>query len=157
MIHNLIIKPLIGIDGLSLGSKMTDVLKILGEPDNRTINRFGKDKSWDAGWDYLNHGLKLTFSSDDNWLLGSITTDSADAELAGYYFIGLDEKVFLKAVKAADIPPVILDDDFKELGSRNYSCDELGLSFWVQDGTVSNITIFPEYDESGNIPLWPTE
>ena len=64
-----------------------------------------------------------------------------------------EERDFLK--KAIDLghgEPKIGDDwiDYKD-----YELDSLGLSFWVSYGIVENIAIFPKWDESGNIPIWP--
>ena len=156
MLQRIIIEPLIGINGLQLGKDMSDVVDIIGEPDERSSRQF-PDESEDKTWEYSNIGLSLTFSSDDDWKLGVITVEAADAELSGHCFIGLEEKVFLDQIEEARITPTVLDDDFRELGSKDYKCDRLGLSFWIQDGKVSSITIFPKYDESGEVPLWPEE
>ena len=154
LIEHIVIKPHIGIEGLFLGTSMSEVLDILGKPEKRSFRRF-KDISCSSYWNYLKLGLSLTFSSDDDWLLGTINIDSENAKLAGYRFVGLDEKGLLKTVKKAGITPTVLEDDFKELASKDYACDRMGLTFWVQDGKVDSITIFPKYDESGDIPLWP--
>ena len=132
-----------GIEGLALGVSKSDVIDILGEPDYRSSEKFIDDHP-DELWDYLKLELTLTFYSDHNGLLGNITVESSNAELAGYRLIGLDEKKFLVTPKQAGIEPTVLEDDFTELGSRDYVCDRLGLSFWVQDGKVDSITIFPE-------------
>lgn len=105
-------------------------------------------------WEYYEIGVQLTFCSDDNWLLGTITVESEDAELMGRHFIGMDENEFLK--KTGDVGiETELEDDFTELGSKDYWCEALDLSFWIQDGKMTSIAIFPKYDESGEIPLWP--
>jgi len=31
-----------------------------------------------------------------------------------------------------------------------------GLSFWIQDGFVESITLFPEYTEDGEGIVWPS-
>ena len=150
----IIIKPHKGIEGLPLGIERSEVIDILGKPEDRSKMGF-PDGSYDEDWEYLQLHLQLTFSSDDNWLLGVITVESEKAELAGHHLIGLDEMAFLKTLRQANIGPAVLDDDFKDLGSKDYVCGKLGLSFWVQDGIVTSITIFPKYDKSGNVPLWP--
>ena len=154
MIKQIIIKPLIGIEGLSLGLSMEEVVSILGKPDKRSLRKF-KDGSCDKYWDYLTLGLELTFSSDNNWLLGRITAQAKDSKLEGKSMIGLDEMKFLEMLKKTNISPIALEDDFRELDSKNYVCDKLGLSFWVHEGELESITIFPEYDKTGDIPLWP--
>ncbi len=155
MINKVIIKPLIGIDGLSLGVTKSEARNILGDPDKCSMKEYKYDKSRDEGWEYFQLGLELTFSSDDDWLLGTIGVTSEEATLAGHHLVGLDEKKLLKILDQIDIGPIVLESDFTELGSRDYVCDKYGLSFWVQDGVVTTITIIPDYDESGTVPLWP--
>jgi len=157
MIQQIIIKPLIGIEGLPLGIEMSDVIDILGEPDERSTREYEADGSIDKIWEYCDIGLTLTFSSDDDWKLGNITVESPNAELKGCRLIGLDEDEFLQEFQQAKLGSIKLDDDFTELGSRDYVCNELELSFWIQDGKLDSITIFPQWDESGNIPLWPKD
>ena len=142
-----------GINGLSLGIEKPVALNILGEPDDRTYATH-EDSSSEEKWEYSDIGVELTFYSEDNWLLGSIAVESEDAELIGQHFIGMDENEFLEKTREVGIE-VELEDDFKELGLKDYFSDELDLSFWIHDGKVSSITIFPKYDKSGEIPLWP--
>lgn len=109
----------------------------------------------DENWEYPELGLILSFLSDDDWLLGSITVESEEAELSGCVLIGMEEQIFLATAENAGIAPIELDDDFTELGCRDYVCDELDLSFWVSEGELVSITIFPQYDEAGEKPIWP--
>ncbi len=48
-----------------------------------------------------------------------------------------------------------IGDDFTELGSKDYWCEDLGLSFWIQDGTMTSIAIFPKYEDDGDTVIWP--
>ncbi len=148
------IKPYIGIGNICLGSTRRDILRICGKPDRHSVINFSNG-SCDKDWEYFNFGLTLCFSSTDGWVLGTINVESEKAALFGHNFIGLREAEFLEKIKQSDIPPIVLEDDFVELGSRDYMCDELGLSFWIQDGIVDSITIFPRYDKSGETPIWP--
>jgi len=142
--------PFVGIEGLPLGVSKSHVIGVLGNP-----TEVSKDEVPDVEiWRYPNLGLDLTFSSDDDWLLGTITVESGDALLRGRRLIGLDEKELMIAVEEIEIMPTVLEDDFED--SCDYYCERFGLSFWVSDGVVTSITLFPEYDESGDIPVWPS-
>jgi len=155
MIEKIIIKPLIGIEGLSLGITKEEARNILGPPDKCSVQDFKQDGSHDEDWEYWKLGLKLTFSSEDNWLLGTIEVASKEATLAGHRLIDLTEEQLLERLNQIDITPTILEDDFMDLSLRNFFCDKYSLTFWVQDGIVTSIAIFPKNDESGNTPLWP--
>ena len=156
MLQQIKILPLIGIDGLPLGVEMPDVVGAIGEPDTRSKEEF-IDENPDEVWEFYELGFALTFFSDDNWLLGTICVETEDAELAGRCFIGLTEKEFLDNVKQTDIAPVELDDNFENLGSKNYVSEKKRLSFWVQDGKIVSITIFPEYEKSSDAFMWPVD
>jgi hypothetical protein len=146
--------PHVGIDGLSLGIERDSVVNILGEPDKRHLTNYEGHGSDDECWGYPKIGIDLTFSGDDNWLLGTIDVQSKDAELAGKCFLGMDENEFLKNIKEAGIE-IELDDDFTELGSKNYTCVKLDLGFWIQDGELTAIAIFPKYEDDGDTVIWP--
>lgn len=148
------LKPHQGVDDIKFGSSMGIVARSLGAPGNKNRREF-KDESCDEVWEYPRLGLSLTFSSDDDWLLGTITVESEEADLEGCRLIGLEEQVFLLTARQAGIAPIELDDDFEELGSRDYVCRKLDISFWVSEGILTSITLFPKYDESGEIPIWP--
>ena len=155
MFEKFVIEPLIGIQGLKLGITRNEVQQILGSPEKCSIKKYEQDNSTDEKWEYLESGLELTFYSDDNWLLGTISITSKEATLKGFNIIGLSEEDLLATLQKIDIMPTILKDDFSFIDSRDYVCDKYCLSFWVQDGVVSDVTIYPEYDKSGNVPLWP--
>lgn len=156
MLKDFIIRPFIGIGGLLLGSDRTLIFENLGEPDKRSTRTFKGDNSRGDSWDYHQIGINLTFSSVDNWLLGTITVESEEAEIEGLRLIGLPENDFLESLKRAGIE-VRLEDYFKDLGAKDYSCDRFGLLFWISDNKVTSITLFPKYDASGNNPLWPEQ
>ncbi len=44
---------------------------------------------------------------------------------------------------------------FGESG-KDYILPEHELSFWIVDGMVDNISIFPEYDETRDVFIWPS-
>lgn len=153
----IIIIPHVGFDWLHLGIEMSYVLDMLDQPDDRSFNAYnvaGNSIDSSVDWSYLKLGIQLTFDSDDDWVLGSITVESELAELAGKRFIGMDENVFLEEANEAEIN-IAIDDDFKDLNCKNYNCDELDLFFWVSESKLTSITIFPKHDETDEIPLWP--
>ncbi len=107
-----------------------------------------QDRSVD--WKYSN-GIELSFDSDDDFLLGSISCESKVATLNGLTVIGLTPNEL-----KLRFPEIKLDDEF-ELAIDEYKLSTLELSFWVQDGTVYCLTIYPEYNESGTEIIWPKE
>lgn len=112
------------------------------------------DDSLDMILEYHHIGVDLTFSADDEFLLGSITFFSKDFLLKGISLIGLPEAEFLR--KGTNIyPDLRLDDDFIDQNAKDYISISNGLTFWIQDGVVENISIFPDYEDDNDTPIWP--
>ena len=99
--------------------------------------------------------LDLTFSAEYKFKLSTITAHSPDSELFGFKLIGMEEETFLKIAGGLGYGVPEIGDDWEEY--KDYFLDSIGLSFWISDGIVENITIYPEYDESGNTIIWPSE
>lgn len=55
---------------------------------------------------------------------------------------------------AAGIPDVRQTDDFEESG-RCHESELFDLQFWEAEGRIVNVTLFPQYEEGGNVPRWP--
>lgn len=137
------INPKIGIDDIKLGMNQNQVKSILGQPSS--IEKEKHEESW-----LYDHGIELMFQKVDLYLLGSITVTDPAAELDSKSIIGLGEQELLER-----FPYLALEDDFEENG-KDYTSSEKELSVWVSEGIVSNVTVFPNYDETGEIPLWPS-
>ena len=137
------IYPKIGIDGIRLGMNKAQVQEVLGKPS------LIEEETQDEHWQY-DQGLDLIFQKENLYLLGTITITNTAAQLDSKKIIGLNEQELLN-----NFPYLALEDDFEENG-RDYVSEEKELSVWVSDGFVSNVTIFPEYEETGEIALWPS-
>ncbi|MCL1038235.1 hypothetical protein L2750_13890 [Shewanella submarina] len=129
---------------------MDEIRELCGQPEFiehfAAIESRPEDRS--VLWRYSN-GIDLDFGSDYNFRLGSITLTSPLVKLEDKTVIGRPINDVL-----LDFPTIELDDDFAENG-HNYILPGEELSIWVNKSVVENITVFPNYDKSGNIPMWP--
>lgn len=151
----MVIKPLVGVDDLLLGSDRDAVVQSLGTPD-RVRSKTWPDKSDSEHWEYDRLAVDVTFASNDDYRLGTIAVRNERAELNGLCLIGLKQEDFLGRIKSAGID-VALEDSFDDIDARDYVCDRLSLSFWFWHGILDSITLMPEYDDSGNVPIWPRD
>jgi len=145
--------PHIGFGIIKFGMSMKDVTKVLGkqyteeiepQPDGGAVHTLV----------YMDLMYSLTFTSEDDYKLGSITFYAEDTSVFGLQLIGLEEEEFLATV-ATQISDIELDDDFVEEDERDYVSDEHDISFWLQDGVVFSITVLPKYKDDGVTVLWP--
>lgn len=144
----MLIKPLIGIDNIMLGSSKELVFDLLGQPASTKSDEW-PDGTISESWLYPDTGLTLNFDSDDNYRLSTINLTSKEAELEGLKLIGLNISAVIKKY-----PSIILDEDLAG-DVKDYVYPEKEISFWVVNDIIENITLFPEYDKSNDLPIWP--
>ena len=144
--------PKIGIDRIRFGMSMNEVRSLWGQPESienfTPLEERPEDRS--VNWEYSN-GTVFSFDSDDDFLLTCISSTSELALVSGLPLVGISIKEL-----GLRYPSLVLDDDFEENG-QDHVISELELSVWSFDGVVDSLTIFPEYDESGNSIIWPSK
>lgn len=136
------ILPKIGLDNIRLGVSKQDVINLLGQPLSKESN------PEDDIWEFKND-IELSFQKDDNYLLSSITVLNPAARLSSKNIIDISEAELLSG-----FPSFQLDEDFGKDG-KSYWSGEMQLMAWVFENQVLNITIYPEYRDSDDTPIWP--
>ena len=146
------IRPKIGIDIIRFGMNMNEVRSLWGQPES--IKHFTpleeQPENRSVNWEYSN-GTVFSFDSEDDFLLTCISSTSESALISGHSLVGNS----IKELKLR-YPTLALDDDFEENG-QDHVIPELEVSIWSLNGIVDSVTIFPEYDSSGNNILWPSK
>jgi len=146
--------PHVGFDKVRFGQSEKQVTLLLGKPDD--ISRVSyTDNSVSIVLQYFDLGVELDFSSDHDFLLGAITFHSNEHVLNGVDLIGLNESGFIMRAKMI-FSDLKLDDDFKDIDSKDYISDLNGISFWLDNEIVESISIFPEYKDDDETPNWPS-
>ncbi len=134
--------PKVGVDSIRLGMSQGEVQVKLGIPASKEST--ADEEIWE-----FDNGLELSFQAEDNFRLSSITVLAGSAVLDSKPIIGISESE-LESI----FPEFRLDEDFKQDG-KSYYADELQIMAWVFDGEVFNLVVFPEYDETSELPVWP--
>ena len=147
------IRPGVGIGPIRFGMQRNEVRTLLGPPDDIERTMY-QDDSADEDWKYESELLCLTFSTDDEWRLGSIDCRSTETTLAGQRLVGRTAA----AIETLDPP---------DLGTPTRGTDNAWFTYyeWAaaavtarvdhDDGLVASVWFIPFYDESGETPLWP--
>jgi len=145
--------PHIGFGIIKFGMHKDEVIKVLGKQYTEEI-----EPQQDGGTVhtlvYMDLMYSLTFTSEDDFRLGSITFYAEDTSIMGLQLIGLEEEEFLATI-ATQIDDIELDDDFDEEDEKDYVSDQFDVSFWLQDGVVFSITALPKYKDDGITAVWP--
>jgi hypothetical protein len=145
--------PYFGFDNIKFGLTLGQTELLLGKSSENNKESYS-DNSNDVTLKYHNLGFNLTFSSDNDFRLGTITFYSKDFTLKGKKLIGLKETEFVMKSNLI-FSDLQLDDDFTELNSKDYTSNSNGISFWINNGIVESISIFPNYQKDNETPIWP--
>ena len=145
--------PYFGFDKIKLGLTLGQIELLLGKASENNKETYS-DNSIDMILKYHNLGIDFTFSSDDDFRLGTITFYSNDFTLKGKKLIGLNEEEFVSK-SSLIFSDIELEDDFQELNSKDYTSNSNGISFWIDNGIVESISIFPDYENDDETPIWP--
>lgn len=148
---NIEIQPFVGFGQIKFGQTLDQVKSLLGEPTSSTKEKYD-DGTNDVSLLYGDLGAELSFMSEDDFRLGLITCYAPSFVLEGTAYIGLSETDFANIAPFTDLEQ---DEEFATPESKDFTSDSLGLSFWVQDGFVESITLFPKYTEDGENIVWP--
>jgi hypothetical protein len=96
----------------------------------------------------------VTFDGDEDWRMESITIEGSANTINGKSLIGCDADALALLAADAGIPDVVQTDDFEENG-KCHASELYGLQFWEVEGKIVNVTLFPLYEECGNVRRWP--
>ena len=131
---------------------MNEVRSIWGDADEIStfipIEENPEDRTID--WKYIN-SVELSFDSEDNFLLTSITCESKSTTINNFCVMGLSPKEL-----KLKFPEIELDDEYA-LAINEYRHPRLELSFWANNEKINAVTIYPEYDELGQNCIWPAK
>ncbi|MCF6205190.1 MAG: hypothetical protein L3J59_16255 [Methylococcaceae bacterium] len=154
----MIIKPKVGIDSIKLGMTRVQVERLWGKPntiDEDFISIYAdpnipKDK-W-IYWEY-SRGVELCFHSTNDFLLSHIDIYSSDAIFENIKLIGLSEReLWLKFNTSRHDDDYDTDDGW---GPNVYEIDQYCLNLMVKYRKITNITLYPEHNATGDTPIWP--
>lgn len=147
-----VIRPGIGLGNILLGSKEQSVRSLLGQPSSVQNSSYPDgDSSRDMEYDDLM--LSLVFYESDSFRLSTITTSDEKSVFNGINIVGMSESQLVQCdFNGVGAPQ--FDDDFEEFG-KDYCWDSLNMSCWLVNSIVTSVTIMPNFDETGDIPLWP--
>ena len=137
-----------GVDSLTLGVTRGDCALALGRPDRNTQDEH-EDGAVSEIWTYRMLRLELSFDSDNDYRLSHITSYHPYSLVRGFNPIGLSGKLLLMKYPHLTLEVEVSVDE------KYYTDRVFDLTFGIARGKVVSVTVFPEYDDSGEQVLWP--
>lgn len=145
--------PYRGLPPFLFGMTPAQVLKIAGNPDGAKHDQWDETQETQT-WHYPAMQVNVTFDRDLDWRLSSINISDPSTEINGIALIGCSVAALAELAVAAGVRDIRQTDDFEEYG-QCFESDSQGLMLWALTGKIANITLFSEYQEDGNTPVWP--
>ena len=146
--------PFVGFADVKFGQTKEEVQATLGEPtdiwEEEIVEGYITHEHA-----YVDVGVQLSFSADDDFRLGTISFMTQEYLFQGQALIGLSEVGLLAAMGKTDVKDFQLDDDFPEDDAKDFLADSIGLSCWLEMDEVISVSLFPAYTEDGETVIWP--
>ncbi len=142
-----------GLNNIKFGMTQEEVTALLGEPTEI-------EKDSEEGIDlvtlhYDNEEISLVFDGSVDFKLISIASSNENTSLKERNIIGLSEGELLTTLEDMGFDDV--SDEYYEAESNSenmYTSDEYGINFFIDEGEVSEVIWYPDFDEEGEIS-WP--
>ena len=137
-----------GIDQVLLGCSRAEITEALGVPERTALDHHD-DGAVSEIWTYRMLRLELSFDSDNDYRLSHITSYHPYTLVRGFNPIGLTGKLLMMKFPHLDLDVEVSKDE------KYYTDRVLDLTFGIARGKVVSVTVFPQYDDSGEQILWP--
>lgn len=168
------IRPLEGVGEVSFGMAVSEVRRILGDPEKSVIdirenraNLMSNRLLFSRKWAYPSLGIVLSFTAPNETTidlkLRSITIQDNNATLDGEQLLGLSEEEFLSVIARTQLGTVELISDLQPIqwgkpdcDIREYVCESARMTFWVENGIVTCICMWDEVQSTPYIKFKTT-
>lgn len=157
------IKEIIPGEGLGIikfGMTRDQLKLILGNADEtETDYTDGIEDEDIETWHYDELDLSVQFSESTDFRLISIATGADYAELEEARLIGKDQSFLMDHLDKIGIDDSVEEEMEDETGEKVkiVVSDETGLTFWMEDGAISEIQWIPLLDEDEESIAWPEQ
>jgi hypothetical protein len=151
------IKPGEGLGQIKFGMTRDQVKKILGEPNEKeNFSYTDSDEDFTESWHYDELELSAGFDEDVDWKLATLAISSDEYELMGKKLIGMSREELLATLADLDIKDLETEDCSSDESpdSLFISSEEKGITFWLEEGILTEIQWNPFYIDEETI-LWP--
>ncbi|KAA3607477.1 MAG: hypothetical protein DWQ01_14910 [Planctomycetota bacterium] len=140
----------VGFGNVTLGMTKDELRHALGHPDIVDSAQEGLEC-----WIYESLGINCDFHIEDEGRLSTVTFERPDWTLNGKIIIGKSNEHLLELKEEGILPDLKLTEKFDFWDACEYECEKLGITFWITEGQVDSLTMYPLFDSEGNRQFWP--
>lgn len=147
------IKIGIGIDKVKFGMERSEVLQILGEPNEKELFSYAEDEDdLTEVWHYDDQELSLSFDEADHWRLIMIAASDDTFTFNNQHLIGKSYEQVLDALKEMGIQN-IEEEEVSEY-DRVIKVEDDSLNIWFDNNEASEIQWGPKWSDD-DTPIFP--
>lgn len=147
------IKIGIGIDKVKFGMERSEVLQILGEPNEKELFSYAEDEDdLTEVWHYDDQELSLSFDEADHWRLIMIAASDDTFTFNNQHLIGKSYEQVLNVLKEMGIQN-IEEEEVSEY-DKVIKVEDDSLNIWFDNNEASEIQWGPKWSDD-DTPIFP--
>ena len=151
------IEPKIGLGNLKFGMAQDEVKEIIGLPKEIEIYQYlPNTQDMSENWHFEDLELSLSFSSEDEWRLDTISINSSYYSLWDKIRIGQSMVEIQQLLKQLKVNEYVCEDwsSIESPDHKLYEIDEFYLNLWFDNRVLSEIQWSPKFINENEIE-WP--
>jgi hypothetical protein len=147
-----------GNDVLKFGMSKTEVEKLKGKPTEKETLSESNDEPTIEVWHYDEEESSLSFEGDEEGVLIAIAVSSDQWILEDTINTGMQESDLIEMLEKMDIGEYDTEDMSDEENPKQflYYFTDQNISFWIDNGVLSEIQWGPFWDENKQDFAWPS-
>jgi len=153
------IEPGIGLGKLKFGMAQDEIKEIIGLPDEIEIYQYLPDSNERSeNWHFEDLQLSISFSSEDDWRMDTVSINSKYYSLWDSVEIGQTMSQVEETLKRIDKENYICEDwsNLESPDHKLFEFEEYYLNLWFENGELSEIQWSPKFINEDEID-WPHE
>ncbi len=131
------IRPLAGLGDLSFGVSMSEVVEVLGQPEDSEVLSDGEDEVETLIWNYWKHGLSLFIEGNENSVLSNFETDNPEATLYGRKIFDLDQQQIIDLMATNGFKDY--EEEQETWGENRLSFEDAQIDFYFDKGALVTV------------------
>lgn len=146
-----------GLGIIKFGMTRDHIQMILGIPTEKDVYSYSGDEEDNTeNWHYDDKEISLGFDEEDDWKLVTLSITSKDYNYSNFTPIGLNKLELTNKLKNLNVDDLEYEDmsTVESPSHELVSSDQLGINFWFDEDTLSEVQWGPLFADSETIK-WP--
>lgn len=130
------VKPNVGLGDFEFGADISEIIKVLGEPDETEI--LNDDDFETKIISFWEKGFTFFFEGEEHTIFTCVEADNEDITLYGQKIIGKDEKFITELMAKNGFTEI--ETELEEWGENRLTFDEIGVDFYFEENQLISVS-----------------